>query len=420
VLDRGAQDVGKGLEHEPAIRADLLTAMGQAYAGLGLYEPANKLLSEARSDQNSASVTPESLVRTLDVSGATLYLAGDYDQANLDLTRAVDIARRKLSPGDILRSEALDDLADVRSQMGKDTEAVQLAREALAADRRRGPEQADTLAKTLDTLGNAYFFGGDLPAAEATMREALALHQQVSGTKDALTAQAMNNLAAVLYQLGRYDENIALMKKVVPLDIDIYGPEHPEVAIALGNLGRSTLMSGHVEDAVPYLRQALAMNEKLKGPTHDDLVPPLNSLAMIDGYLGHLDTADGQIRRAVEIARLPNHGGLLDQVLLNEADFAVQEGDMERSAAALSESRRLLESQFPLATHPAESWRYAIWDTVNAELLAAHGDASTARAEMIAALPVITARFGPNGFHALLARRRAKLIEQGGHGAAKQ
>jgi len=73
-----------------------------------------------------------------------------------------------------------------------------------------------------------------------------------------------------------------------------------------------------------------------------------------------------------------------------------------------------------LATHPAESWRYAIWDTVNAELLAAHGDASTARAEMIAALPVITARFGPNGFHALLARRRAKLIEQGGHGAAKQ
>jgi tetratricopeptide (TPR) repeat protein len=421
VLDRGAEDVGKGLEHEPAIRADLLTAMGQAYAGLGLYEPANKLLSEARADQTSASVTPESQVRTLAASGATLYLAGDYDQANLELTQAVDIARRKLSPGDILRSEALDDLADVRSQMGKDAEAVQLAREALAADRRRGPEQADTLAQTLDTLGNAYFFGADLPAAETTMREALALHQQVSGTKDALTAQAMNNLAAVLYQLGRYDENIALMKKVLPLDIDIYGPEHPEVAIALGNLGRSTLMSGHVEEAVPYLRQALAMHEKLKGPTHDDLVPPLNSLAMIDGYLGHMDKADGEIRRAVEIARLPNHGGLLDQVLLNEADFAVQEGDMNRSASALSESHRLLESQFPLAAHPAEAWRFAIWDTVNAELLARQGDAGTARAKIAAALPVITARFGPNGFHTLLARRRAKLIdEQGGHSAAKQ
>jgi tetratricopeptide (TPR) repeat protein len=360
-------------------------------------------------------------VRTLTASGNTLYLAGDYDQANVVLTQAVEIARRKLPPSDILRSEALDDLANVRSQMDKDTEAVALAQEALAADRRRGPEHADTLAQTLDTLGDAYFYGGNLAAAETTMREALALHLQVSGVRGALTAQAMNNLAAVLYQLGRYDENIALMKQVVPLDIGIYGPEHPEVAVALGNLGRSTLMSGHVEEAVPYLRQALAMNEKLKGPTHDDLVPPLNSLAMIDGYLGHMDTADAQIRRAEQIARLPNHGGLLDQVLLNEADIAIQEGDMNRSAAALSESRQLLESQFPLAEHPAEAWRYAIWETVNAEMLARQGDASTARAKVGAALPVITARFGPNGFHTLLARRRGKLVdEQGAHGGAKQ
>jgi hypothetical protein len=74
-----------------------------------------------------------------------------------------------------------------------------------------------------------------------------------------------------------------------------------------------------------------------------------------------------------------------------------------------------------LAAHPTEAWRYAIWDTVDAELLARQGDAAAASAKIGAALPVITARFGPNGFHTLLARRRGKLVdEQGGHGGAQQ
>jgi tetratricopeptide (TPR) repeat protein len=412
MLDRGAADVGKGLEHEPAIRADLLTAMGQAYSGLGLYQPASKLLTQARADQGVADVPAESRVRTLDASGLALYLAADYEQAGRLLTQAIDIARRELPPDSVLRSQTLDDLADVQVQLEKYDEAEKLCREALAADRKRGPDQADVLARSLDTLGSAYLFEGNLAAAETTMREALDLHEKASGHRHAMTAQAMNNLAAVLYQSGRYDETVALLQQALPVYREVYGTEHPEVAAIYNNMGRSALMAGHIEEAAPLLRQALAINEKLKGPTHDDLVPPLNSLAMIDGYTGNVADAKREIQRAEQIARLPNHGVLLDQVLLNVAEFDLRDGKEGQAAAPLAESRRLLEGAFPLAQRPTEAWRYAIWDTVNAELLARQGDTASARRLIALARPVITQRFGATGFYTLLVQRRAQFVEE--------
>ncbi len=412
MLDRGAADVSKGLEHEPIVRADLLTAMGQAYAGLGLYQPATKLLTQARADQGTVGVPAESRVRTLDALGSTLYLKADYEQAVKVLTQAVETARRELPPDSVLRSETLDYLADVQVQLEKYEEAEKLCREALAADRKRGSDQAAVLARSLDTLGSVYLFKGNLAAAETTMREALELHEKASGHRHAMTAQAMNNLAAVLYQSGRYDETMTLLQQALPVYREVYGTDHPEVAAILNNMGRSALMAGHIEAAAPLLRQALAINEKLKGSTHDDLVPCLNSLAMIDSYTGRLADADREIQRAEQIARLPNHGVLLDQVLLNLAEFALREGRADQAAAPLAESHRLLEGAFPLLQRPTEAWRYAIWDTVYAELLARQGDAAAARRLIAAARPVITQRFGAEGFYTLLLERRAQFVDE--------
>jgi tetratricopeptide (TPR) repeat protein len=418
VLDRGAGEVDKSLAHEPGIRADLLTAMGQAYSGLGLYDPAKKLLGQARDDQSGADIPAESRVRTLVASGTTLYLAAEYEQAEKLLREAVDLARRKLTAVDLLRSEALDSLADVLGQLEKYPEAEQLAREALAVDRKRGPDEAAMLARTLDTLGSLYYFSGDLPNAETAMREALALHRQASGLRHTLTAQAMQNLAAVLFQSGRYDDAMAIDQQAMPVYRELYGSEHPEVAGLLNNMGRTALMGGHVAEAEPLLRQALAINEKL-GATHDHLVPELNSIAMIDGYTGQIARARAEIQRAEQIARLPNHGELLDQVLLNVADLALQDGNPDAATAPLGESRRLLEAAFPLAQHPTEAWRYALWDTVDAELLARRGDMATARHMIAAAMPAITRRFGSAGFHTLLARRRGQLVEAQSVSAAR-
>jgi tetratricopeptide (TPR) repeat protein len=411
MLDRGASEVSTGLESEPAVRADLRTAMGQAYAGLGLYGSAEKLLEDAQRDETAGAIAPESRVRTLVALGSTLYLNADYVKAAEVLHQAVSVARAKLPVESVLRSDALVALANEYDQDEKYDEAEQLCREALVADRKRAEEHPDRLARTLDSLGSIYLDRGDLKDAEKTMREALDLHVKTAGLRDAMTAQAMNNLAAVLYLSGRYDENVSLLEKALPIYEEVYGRDHPEVAVILNNMGRSALMAGRINEAVPMLQRAIELNEKLKGPTHDDLVAPLNSLAMIDAFKGHLADAQVKIQRAEQIARLPNHGKMLDQVLLNAADIELRDGDADRTPTDLAESRRLLETAFPLATHPSEAWRYAVWDTVNAEWLARTGDALEARRAIDSALPVITARFGRNGFYLVLAEQRSQFVE---------
>jgi serine/threonine protein kinase/tetratricopeptide (TPR) repeat protein len=414
VLDRGAAQITTELEPDPAIRADLLTAMGQAYTGLGLYDSAKKLLFDARIDQQRAAIPAASRVRTLVAYGTALYLAADYVAAERSLRMAVQDARRDLGPEDPLRAEALAQLADVLVQLERYPEAERLCAEAMTAIRRRDVEGQASLARTLDTLGRAYFFSNDLKDAETTWREALVLHQRAAGARNALTAQALNNLAAAVYQSGRIDEAFGLFTGALPVYRDVYGAEHPEVAVLLHNMGDTALMLGRIDAAEPLLRQALAMLEKFKGVRHDDLVAPLNLLAMIDGYTGHIDRARAEIQRAEDIARLPHQGVLLDEVLLNKADLAIRAGHRSAAAAPLAESRRLLEATHPMDRNAGEAWRYALWDTVDAELRSANGDLPTGRIRLASALPVITVRFGKAGFNTLLARRRAAFAERKG------
>jgi tetratricopeptide (TPR) repeat protein len=129
---------------------------------------------------------------------------------------------------------------------------------------------------------------------------------------------------------------------------------------------------------------------------------------MIDAYRGRLELALGEIRRADSIARLPDHGELLDQVLLNEADIELAAGNRHKAATLLTEARSLLEKAHPNVE--TDGWRYAVWDAVNAQLLAANGDVAEADRTLSAAQKIIIQRFGNSGFYNLLAQRRALLI----------
>jgi tetratricopeptide (TPR) repeat protein len=413
VLDKGAKEIrsdksSNGLRREPRVRAELLTAMGQAYSGLGLYASAEDLLNQARADQDSAVVPDESRVRTLIASGSTLYLAGKYDDAAGALSRAVELARTSLTAADPLRSVALTGLADVLMQLEEFSQAIQLCQEALVADRKRGPEDAAVMARTLSTMAQAYFYSGDLAAAEAPMREALRVREQVLGMHHALTAQSLTDLGGLLYQSGRYDEATSIYKQALPIHREVYGPEHPEVASITNNIGRSALVAGHVDEAEPLLRQSLAMFQKFEGDDYDGLVAPLNSLAMIDAYRGRPSAARSEIQRADSIARLPGHGELLDQVLLNEADIELASGNRTRAAALLMESKALLQKAHPDRT--ADAWRYAVWDSVNAQQLSGDGDFAAAARILEAAQKILTLRFGESGFYCQLAKQRTLLI----------
>ena len=133
---------------------------------------------------------------------------------------------------------------------------------------------------------------------------------------------------------------------------------------------------------------------------------------MIDAFKGRLDDARKEIERAEKIARLPDQGNLLDQVLLTAADIYVQTGDRQQAAARLSESFRLLEAKYPESNDPSVAWRYAVWGLVNAQLQAQDGNALAAEQSLRQARAVIEKRFGPGSFYVQLVDRRQQAIKR--------
>jgi tetratricopeptide (TPR) repeat protein/energy-coupling factor transporter ATP-binding protein EcfA2 len=408
VLDRSAGEIQIERHLEPRVRAELRSAIGRAYAGLGRYSDADRVLEEALRDQQQSEepVPAESRVRTMAALGSAQYSNSDYDRSVEQLRQAVDLARRSLPPSSAVRSEALTSLADALSQQGQTDLALNLCDEALQADRARGPGERGVLAQTLDTLSRVYLAADQPAKAVDPMHEALDLRRAVFGTHHARTAESMNNLGALYYQLGRYAEAAQLWSDALPVYKEVYGDVHVEVATILNNLGRSALMAGHVKDAETLLRDALALDEKLRSPTHDDLIAPLSSLAMIDLYNGRSEIARAEIARAQHIARLPDHGELLDQVLLNAADVELATGHRAQAAALLAESRNFLEKSHPQDQGQRNAWRYAIWNAVNARLLAAEGNTTEARRVLSQACEPIVRRFGQNGFYTVQSCRR--------------
>jgi tetratricopeptide (TPR) repeat protein len=414
VLDRSAREIQLERRLEPRVRAEVRTAMGRAYMGLGLFSDGERVLADALKDQalSGNPVPTESKVRTMVAYGTTLYLNSEYEAALAQLRPAVELARRALPATSTVRSEALTSLAEVLSQQGDPATALALCDEALREDRKRGPEEQAVLARTLDIQARVYYGADKLDQAIAPMREALEIRRTVFGVHHALTAESMNNLGALYYDLGRFPAAAKLWSDTLPVYKEVYGAEHVEIATILNNLGLSALMAGRVSEAEVLLRDSLKMDEKLRLPTHDYLVVPLTNLAMIDLFNGRLEAARADITRAEQIARMPDHGEMLDLVLLNKADVELANGHRAEAARLMIESRALLEKSSPPDKVSSDAWRYAIWDLVNAGQLAQDGNISDARRVLDRARPVIVARFGQSGFYTLMVHLRSEQIDR--------
>ena len=412
MLDVGASSISSELANEPRVSAELQTAIGKAYTGLGLYPPAEAILTQALNDEARATMPDALRVRTLIAAGTALYYDGQDAAAGGDLRQAVNLARKRLEASDPLRSAALTGLADLLADEGHYAEAETLCREALTADRKRPPtrENQAVLADTLDSLGTTLFDRGDFAAATLPMREALKLRESALGMESPLTGESLNNLGAVLYMYGDYRDAVKEYEQALPIFKKVYGAEHPQIAALLNNIGRSDLMAGDIANAEPAMQEALSMTEKFEGAQHEDLIAPLNSLAMIDIDNGRLPAAQQELERADSIAQSSGQGQLLDQVVLNEARLAILNGDVSRATTLLARSKGLLQKAHPQT--PSEAWRYAVWDIVNAQLLAAQGDTASATQTLNAAEKVIDGRFGSVSYYGQLVRKQLALIQK--------
>lgn len=344
-LEESVRRLKSDLRGEPAIRAELLDAIGMVYCQLGLKDEARPLLEEAlqlrREQFGDQSIE---YARSLVNQTVQLIAEGDYAEAAKTNNAAVSILRQRESGsadlGDALQTlgvlrmeefdaaaalpafqEALDlrsrtvgehspeyaallrYIAVVQGRLGNVDDAEKLCHEALAIQRERiGDSHPDTVG-TLFTLAHLLADKGDLDAARQAYEETLAMVRQLYGETHAQTADALLGLANVLTRAQKIGEAEPLARRAVDIYRTRLGPEHPKTAFAMVDHAYLLHTLNRVQEAEKIERAALEITRRVWPEGSLELATAAERVGMNETIKGNYDEAELLLNDALRMRR---------------------------------------------------------------------------------------------------------------------
>jgi tetratricopeptide (TPR) repeat protein len=395
ILDRGARQIDDALRDEPAVRADLLTTLGEVYTGLGLYGPAFDLLSKARALPEGS---PDADVRE-QVSLAELEFQRGNDARAEQLLAAAQRLLERDAVGDVkLRARLFLDRGDVAAVRHDDRAARGYYDDARQLAERHGLAEIGTRA--LEGLGLSSFYAGDMDAAQRWYDEALGARVRLSGETHPKVSETLTALGSIAYMRGEGTRAEQFWLHSLDVDRRVLGPNHPDLAATMVNLGRLRVERRDFENAVEILEEAVDIMAAQQSETHDSLVFGYTNLALAWIGLHDYAAAEPLLRKALRAATQTGHR-LEGPILTDLADLDCRTGRAAQALAYLDSARRLVAERYE-----DEPWRTAHVDNVRAGCLAGLGRAAEAAPLVVSSTPVVLAKWPPPTFygHDTLAR----------------
>jgi eukaryotic-like serine/threonine-protein kinase len=269
VLDRAARNIDAEYGHDPETQSAVLSAIGNTYFGLGRYAEAQLHLT-----------------RSLDI------------QTNIHRGDHPDVAHR------------LNDLASLLSARGESRPAQQHMQQALDMQRRLDGPKSRQVAQLLNNLGAIARRGGDLDHAETLLSEARDMRRELFGEDSLELVESLNNLAYVHLHRRNAPAAVELNQRVLAVRRQRLGSHHPLTVQSLDNLAVAHTMDGQPDRAEPLMWESLALHRELLGDNHPDLAVTLSNLGHVLLERGHADAAEPLLREALDIHRrslVPHH-----------------------------------------------------------------------------------------------------------------
>jgi len=368
MLAEAARRTEAELESEPEIQASVRTTLGTTYQGLGLLEPAEKLLQAA-----------------LDTRRALL------GRDHADVARSLGrLAALKNDQGDLARAEAL-------------------YREALATwDRLGASTTADAVTAAGDLAGVLRTLGHN-EEAERLLRTSLERERELWGEGSSTVAAALNNLAVLLGQRGEWQEAEKLHREALAILRGIHGGDHVEVASALTTLASSVEAQGRLAEAEPLFREALAMRQKILGPSHPEVAWTTYNYAFL---LRRKGDAEGALRLSREVLAL--RGEILPDTHPMVAAALQVEGLSLMDLGRPKPAEPLLRESLALRRKALPEGHWLLWSSVSVlgECLLAQGRMDAAEPLLRQGYDGLRAAQGDSHERTIEARQRLDRLEQ--------
>jgi non-specific serine/threonine protein kinase/serine/threonine-protein kinase len=282
ILDKGSRDIESSLSAQPVMRARMMASMGRAYEGLGLYDPAARLIGKAFETRKKilGPQHPDTLIAQRQLARLRQY-QGKYTAAAELFETTYGAQKRVLGADDPQTLVTANALGSLYCQQGRYKEAEKLLLQVLDANRRvRSPDDPETLA-VLHNLGMAYDGLQQYAKEEAIWRQLLESRRRVLGADHPSTNAALQNLAYVQYRQKDYAGAEKLQRQALQVATRVQGPEHPDVLMIKGNLANTLQAQRRLGEAEKLQREVLTIRQRTLGPDNPDTLFAMNNLANV-------------------------------------------------------------------------------------------------------------------------------------------
>ncbi len=269
VLDRSVRKLDQGFAGSQATLGAMLDALGETYAGLGLYDRAVSLHTKAAAVR-AAALGPDHA----DTLTTTSHLAAAYRAAG-QLSEAIALHEATLKRLEARLGPDHRDTLISRSQManaywsaGRIDQAIALHEATLKLrEAKLGHDDPDTLGSR-NNVANAYRSAGRAAEAVTLLKETVPMCEAKLGVDHPLTLTCRINLAAAYYSTGRLSDAIGLLESTLPLAESRLGAEHPLTLTCRMNLAGGLSGAGRFSEAIPLMESTLKQQEAELGADH--------------------------------------------------------------------------------------------------------------------------------------------------------
>jgi len=279
LLDRASASVATKFRNMPKVEAAIHSAIGGAYADLGLDDEARKHYQRAREIHRVVSKpgSREALAAASQLAESLANL-GKGPEAEAVFNEIRSAAGRD-SHGRRAAAHAGYGIAMMAAAQ-KRKEATPKLEQAISELRSVEGSEHESVLTGLNQLAVLYLDSGDGDRAEALFRDILSTRQTILGARHPDTLASMSELGVFYNRRGRFEEAESLLKESAAGMESVLGPDHPVTFSILTNVAHLYSNRGLYGQAVAINRRILEGERKLRGPDHPDTMAAAHNLAV--------------------------------------------------------------------------------------------------------------------------------------------
>ncbi|HEX3944941.1 MAG TPA: tetratricopeptide repeat protein [Rhizomicrobium sp.] len=404
VLRTAAANLQKHFPSGGLDRAAIEAVLGQVYAGLAEPKQAEALLKTALQRRRAVLGEAAPQTQAMRIALADLY-EREIENPALGKIGHDILAAGSTDVATQLHGRYAVLLFECDSQTGT---ACTNALRIMLADTRKALGPHDPFALRVQT-NLAYHLGDNAKVSEAVplAREAVALSAQIYGANHPLVQERRFQLAEILIEANSVSEAILILEDVRRVLLKISGRETGLTTRAINQIGHAYASEKRYEDALRAFHVALDYNIATHGESFEGTYEGYNNIASVLGNMGRTKDAIAAGKKAWDLERRAAGADNPDTLWFenNLANYYRQDGNNAEAARVWSDVVQRGRKQF---THG--EWDLAHFLFHLGEMQALLGDTNAARASLTESVQRFTVALGAHNKRTLSAKIALKNL----------